>query len=56
MNSTFGRKFLIALFMPAKLVLSVRLALALIDDRGATRGQSQLPSSLKRGFVNLLDP
>ena len=30
MNSTFGKKFLIVLFMPAKLVFGVRLTTALI--------------------------
>lgn len=31
MSSTFGKTFLIALFMPAKSVLDVHLTVALID-------------------------
>lgn len=48
MSSTFGKKFLIALFMPAELVFSVSLTVAFIDGGGSVRDPFQLSRSLAR--------
>lgn len=48
MSSTFGKKFLVVLFMPAELVFSVSLTVTFIDDGGSVRGLFQLSRSLAR--------